>query len=73
MNKVVLTSNNSFVNIETKTNNSNLYRFEVKFDDDLPIKYQEVAYLASQYKGTFRSRKDDEFLLTGIKNILEGV
>jgi hypothetical protein len=40
------------------------------FDSNTPIKYQEVARLAVQITG--KDRKDDLFLLTGIRNILEG-
>lgn len=70
MNKPILTSTNTYVNIETKSNSGGTYRFETKFSDDLPIKYQEVANLASQIEGTIRSKKDDLFLLKGIKNVL---
>jgi lipopolysaccharide/colanic/teichoic acid biosynthesis glycosyltransferase len=45
---------------------------QVLFSNDLPIKYQEVIRLVSQYSGKRSDWLDDKFILTGIKNILNG-
>jgi lipopolysaccharide/colanic/teichoic acid biosynthesis glycosyltransferase len=45
---------------------------QVLFTNDTPIKYQEIARLAVQYSGTQSDWLDDKFILTGIKNLLNG-
>lgn len=45
---------------------------EQEFSKDTPRKYQEVARLAVQITGEKADKRDDLFLLKGIKNILIG-
>lgn len=45
---------------------------EEEFSREIPRKYQEVARLAVQITGEKADKRDDLFLLTGIKNILIG-
>lgn len=71
MNYTVRTNIGTYTNIETRSNNSLLPRFEIEYFD-IPTKYQEVARLATQITGRKQDFYDDIFFLNGIKNLLIG-
>ena len=73
MNHVVRSSTNTYQSITTLTTpSSSTSFFPNEFNTSVPRKYQEVARLASLITGNKKDRKDDLFMLKGIKNILIG-
>jgi len=73
MNHVFRTSTNTYQSITTlSTPSSSTSVFENEFNTTTSRKYQEVARLASQITGNKKDKKDDLFMLKGIKNILIG-
>lgn len=73
MNNVFRTSTNVYSSVTTlSTPSSSTSVFENEFNTTVPRKYQEVARLASQITGKAKDKKDDLFMLNGIKNILMG-
>jgi len=73
MNHVFRTSTNVYSSVTTLSNSSSSTSvFENEFNTTVPRKYQEVARLASQITGKAKDKKDDLFMLIGIKNILMG-
>lgn len=73
MNHVFRTSTNTYQSITTlSTPSSSTSVFENEFNTTTSRKYQEVARLASQITGNKKDKKDDLFMLKGIKNILSG-
>jgi len=73
MNHVFRTSTNTYQSITTlPTPSSSTSVFDNEFNTTTSRKYQEVARLASQITGNKKDKKDDLFMLKGIKNILIG-
>jgi len=73
MNHVFRTSTNTYQSITTlSTPSSSTSFFPNEFTTSVSRKYQEVARLASQITGNKKDKKDDLFMLKGIKNILIG-